>query len=325
MDGHDERRARRDGCAEGRAVEDVELRRGAPEAERVPERVAAHRRQAPRSPRLQPDELESGPPRELPEQPEHVAGGSGSGLDERRGVDPDPHAAALRTSFGLGIEEERDRAGGRATARRRARGRGRAPSPRVRRRRTARRRSAPSRPGTARAGAPGRRRGRRRAARRARRGSRRARSPRAAPARRPGGLLAPLDPAGDEVPVAELLRGTKQHEVLGSPGRRTAIATSSGPSRPPPVTPAPRAQRACGAGRAPRESRRVREAEGDELVASRDSLADTGRDRLDVERVDAHCRVPQASSSDGCAEATTGVPHAIASMIGMPNPSKSAG
>ena len=97
VDGDDERRARRDGRAEGRAVEDVEPRRGAPEAERVPERVAADRREPPRAAGLEPDELEAGPPRELPEQPEHVARGPGAGLDERRGVDPDPHAAALRT------------------------------------------------------------------------------------------------------------------------------------------------------------------------------------------------------------------------------------
>jgi len=34
---------------------------------------------------------------------------------------------------------------------------------------------------------------------------------------------------------------------------------------------------------------------------------------------------PEASSSDGCAEATTGTPLAIASMIGIPNPSKREG
>ena len=34
---------------------------------------------------------------------------------------------------------------------------------------------------------------------------------------------------------------------------------------------------------------------------------------------------PHASSSEGCADATTGVPHAIASTTGMPNPSKRDG
>ncbi len=84
-------------------MEDVELRRGVPEAERVPERVAPDGGEAPLAAGLQPDELEAGPAGQLCEQTPHVPRCPGARLDQRGGVDPDSHAAALRTiSFGSG-------------------------------------------------------------------------------------------------------------------------------------------------------------------------------------------------------------------------------
>src|SRR4029079_15455033 len=103
VDGDDERRAWRDRRAEGGAVENVELRRGVSEPERVPERIAPDGGEAPLAPRLEPDELEAGPAGQLREEAPHVARCPGARLDERGRVDPDPHTAALRTSsFGSG-------------------------------------------------------------------------------------------------------------------------------------------------------------------------------------------------------------------------------
>ena len=103
VDGDDERRTGRDGRAERRAVEDVETRRCATQPVRVPERVAAERCEAPRAAGLEPHEVEIRPPAELGQQPAHMTRSPRAGLDERRDVDPDPHAAALRTiSFGSG-------------------------------------------------------------------------------------------------------------------------------------------------------------------------------------------------------------------------------
>ena len=101
VNGDDERRTRRDGRAERRAMENVELRGGLPEAERVPERIASHGGDPALAARLQADELEAGTSRQLREEAAHVPRRPRARLDERRGVDPDPHAAALRTiSFG---------------------------------------------------------------------------------------------------------------------------------------------------------------------------------------------------------------------------------
>ncbi len=94
----DERRPRRDGRAERRAVQDVEAGRRAPEAEGVPQPVPPERREAPRPAGLETDELETGTPGELPEQPPDVSRRPGPRLDERRRVDADPHTAALRTA-----------------------------------------------------------------------------------------------------------------------------------------------------------------------------------------------------------------------------------
>ena len=148
-------------------------------------------------------------------------------------------------------------------------------------------------------------------------------------ARRGGGrLLAPLDAAGDEMPVARACpasgagRGTR---ALSPPGRRTTIATSSGrrrrsprrsssassidaPGRAPTRTAprdAGRARRARRGGRAPRGPRR------------RSPTGRAGR------RGPRRRRRPRRAT--GCAEATTGVPHAIASITGMPKPSNSDG
>ena len=98
MNRDDERRARGDRRAERRAVQDVEAGGRAPEPERVPERVPPDCREASCSTRVEPDELEAGAPRQLAEQPANVPRRPGARLDERRGVDPDPHAAALRTA-----------------------------------------------------------------------------------------------------------------------------------------------------------------------------------------------------------------------------------
>jgi hypothetical protein len=79
-------------------VEHVEALRYATEAEGVPERVPPNRGDAPGPARGEADELEARPPAQLAEQPDDVTRGSCAGLDERRGVDPDPHDTALRTA-----------------------------------------------------------------------------------------------------------------------------------------------------------------------------------------------------------------------------------
>ena len=102
--GHDERRPGPERRPEGRAVEEIEAGGGAPEAERVPERVPPDRRELPRAAGCEPDELEARATRELPEEAAHVTCGSGPGLHERRRVDPDPHddAASRTASRGSG-------------------------------------------------------------------------------------------------------------------------------------------------------------------------------------------------------------------------------
>ncbi len=79
-------------------MQDVDASGEATESERVPERIPADRREAAGAARLDADELEPGTPLELTEETEHVTRCPCPRLDERRRVDRDPHAAALRTA-----------------------------------------------------------------------------------------------------------------------------------------------------------------------------------------------------------------------------------
>ena len=97
--GHHEGRPRPERRAERRAVEDVEPGGRAPEAVRVPERVPADAREATRAADGEGVELEPRAAGQLAEQAADVPCRARSGLRERRGVDPDPHAAsACRTA-----------------------------------------------------------------------------------------------------------------------------------------------------------------------------------------------------------------------------------
>ncbi len=69
----------------------------------------------------------------------------------------------------------------------------------------------------------------------------------------------------------------------------------------------------------------MREAEPDELVAACHRVADPLRDRCGSPGSTRTAASPQASSSDGWVDATTGVPQAMASTIGMPKPSNMEG
>ena len=62
-----------------------------------------------------------------------------------------------------------------------------------------------------------------------------------------------------------------------------------------------------------------------QLVAPAERVADRGRERLGLSGSARTAASPQASSIEACADATTGAPEAIASVIGMPKPSNRDG
>ena len=74
-------------------MQDVEPASAAVEAERVPGGVSDDAREPAGTAEGEELELEPGATAERAHQPAHVAGGAGARLDERRGVDPDPHRA----------------------------------------------------------------------------------------------------------------------------------------------------------------------------------------------------------------------------------------
>ena len=79
------------------------------------------------------------------------------------------------------------------------------------------------------------------------------------------------------------------------------------------------------AARTPGEAPRMRQAFLDQGPPLDERALDRGRHPSALNGSARLAASSHASSSDACDEATTGVPHAIASMIGMPNPSKSDG
>ena len=99
VDGDDERHPRRDGGAEGRAVQNVHAGGGVAEAERIPERVPPHGCEPSGAARRETDELEPWPSLQGTQEAEDVAGRPGPRLDERIRVDSDLHDRdALRTA-----------------------------------------------------------------------------------------------------------------------------------------------------------------------------------------------------------------------------------